>query len=82
MPQLLEATAVLGGKLPVLLATTIPLLHRVRRMADLIKAQDDIDDEREAEAAAKMDASDGYVAPPRYGPNPFSTVDENVLQSQ
>jgi hypothetical protein len=31
---------------------------------------------------ADMDASDGYVAPPRHGPNPFATVDENVVESQ
>jgi hypothetical protein len=51
-------------------------------MADRIKMEDDINDDRELEAATQMDASDGYVAPPRYGPNPFATVDENVTESQ
>jgi hypothetical protein len=41
-----------------------------------------IGDDRESKAPAEMDASDGYVAPPRYGPNPFATVDENVIESQ
>ena len=31
---------------------------------------------------AEMDASDGYIAPPRHGPNPFAAVDENVAESQ
>jgi protein-ribulosamine 3-kinase len=33
-------------------------------------------------AEAEMDASDGYVAPPRDGPSPFASVDENVIESQ
>lgn len=41
-------------------------------MADRAKMEDEIADDRE------MDASDGYVAPPRYGPNPFATVDEKT----
>lgn len=32
--------------------------------------------------ATQMDVSDGYIAPPRHGPNPFAAVDENVAESQ
>ena len=31
---------------------------------------------------AYMDPSDGYVAPPMKGPNPFAKVDENVINSE
>lgn len=51
-------------------------------MAHPTKMEDEIHGDRESEATAKVDASDGYVAPPRYGPNPFATVDENVTESQ
>jgi hypothetical protein len=51
-------------------------------MADPTKMEDEMNDDRESEAAAEIDASDGYVAPPRYGLNPFATVDENVAESQ
>jgi hypothetical protein len=51
-------------------------------MVGPVKEEDEIDHDRETEATAEMDASDGYVAPPRYGPNPFATVDENIKESQ
>jgi hypothetical protein len=76
------AAAVLDEKLPGLLATIILLLQVICRMVDRTTLEDEIGHEGESKAVAEMDASDGYVAPPRYGPNPFATVDENVIESQ